>query len=271
MPHSLQRISLRGGSGAGGGIQADGSGSLLVPQGPANVYGRAEIVNLLQKNLLRGLLISAAIHLCIVGAYYGRQLLANDDDDAPIVRVRLMKYSELGPPPSITNDNEVPAVSLDVNAAKPTIGTPVPVPDMEVSPEQTIATQQEMSQVQSPIVATGNGTGGGVAIQQDIKVDDDPAMDAFIPVEKNPVPVKQIKPDYPDIAKRAGVEGTVWVKILVDKSGKAKKAVVIKSDADIFNEPAVAAALQWVFTPAVMNSGPIAAWVAIPFRFQLMK
>jgi protein TonB len=108
-------------------------------------------------------------------------------------------------------------------------------------------------------------------IEQDIKIDDEPTPDAFIPVEKQPVPVKQATPEYPEIAKRAGVEGTVWVKVLVDKEGKAKKAIIMKSDAEIFNEPAIAAALQWVFTPAIMNNGPVAVWAAIPFRFKLNK
>jgi len=44
---------------------------------------------------------------------------------------------------------------------------------------------------------------------------------------------------------------------------------VLKSDAEIFNEPAVEAAKQWLFTPAYMNNGPVAVWVSIPFRFKL--
>jgi protein TonB len=71
------------------------------------------------------------------------------------------------------------------------------------------------------------------------------------------------------MALRAGLEGTVWVKILVDKDGKPKKAVVIKSAVEIFNEPAVEAAMQFLFTPAVMNNGAVRVWVAIPFKFQL--
>jgi hypothetical protein len=27
--------------------------------------------------------------------------------------------------------------------------------------------------------------------------------------------------------------------------------------------------MQWVFTPAIMNNGPVAVWVAIPFKFKL--
>jgi len=163
-----------------------------------------------------------------------------------------------------------PQVAVSAPVARPTVGVPVPVPDAEVSPEQTIATQKEMSSVPSPVVST-DPTGGNVAIQQDIRIEDEPDPGAFIPVEKQPVPVKQITPEYPEIARRAGVEGTVWVKVLVDKEGKAKKAIIMKSDAEIFNDAAIAAAKQWVFTPALMNNGPVAVWAAIPFRFKLNK
>lgn len=233
-------------------------------------YGRLEIKKSLQENLLRALIVSAAIHITIIGAYYSHQYFGNEDD-APVVSVRLMKYSELGPPPSIMNTEQIPPIGVSVATAKPTIGIPVPVPDVEVNPEQTIATQQELSQVQSPVVSEGLGK-GGIVVEQDIKIEEEePELDAFIPVEQPPVSVKQVMPEYPDLARRAGIEGVVWVKILVTKEGKAKKAVVIKSGVDLFNEPAVQAALQWVFAPAMMNSGPVSVWVAVPFRFQLNK
>ena len=138
---------------------------------------------------------------------------------------------------------------------------PVPVPDAEISPEATIQTQQEMSADTGPMEGL-DGLG-------DIKIEDEGPPPDFVPVEKNPVPIKQVQPAYPEIARRAGVEGTVWVKIWVDKEGKAKKADVIKSDAELFNEPAKNAAMQWLFTPAIMNNGPVAVWVSIPFKFKL--
>jgi protein TonB len=181
-----------------------------------------------------------------------------------------MKYSELGPPPSIVNAEQVPRVGVSVAAAKPTIGIPVPVPDMEINPEQTIATQQELSEIQSPVAALGSST-EDVVVKQDIQIEEEPEIDAFIPVEKNPIPVKEVKPEYPDLARRMGIEGTVWVKILVNKEGKVKKAVVIKSDSELLNESSLQAALQWIFTPAVMSNGPVSVWVVVPFRFQLNR
>jgi len=91
----------------------------------------------------------------------------------------------------------------------------------------------------------------------------------FVQVDKQPIPLKTVQPQYPDSARRAGIEGTVYVKILVDKEGKARKAVVIKSDAEIFNEPSVKAALGWTFKPAMLNGKPVAVWAALPFHFKL--
>jgi len=230
-------------------------------------YGFQEFRLHYKRNLSIALSIAVALHLTIIGIYYLIGYLSEEDE--PVVMVRLTKYTDLGPPPSLTETEASAAVAVSVPVAKPTVGIPVPVPDAEVSPEQTIATQQELSAIQSPVISQQGGN-EQVQIEQDIQIDEEEPPD-FVPVEKQPVPVKQVQPDYPEIARRAGVEGTVWVKILVDKEGKAKKAVVMKSDAEIFNEPAIAAAKQWVFTPAIMNNGPVAVWAAVPFRFKLNK
>ena len=244
------------------------AGTTAVPQAAVAPYGRLEIKQVFSKNLVRGLLISVAIHLAVVGSYYLAQILGEDEDDIPTVTVRILKYSDLGPPPSISAAPPPPSVAVAA-AAKPTVGMPVPVPDAEVSAEQTIATQQELSNAPSPAVE--QDAGGGMQIEQDIQIDPDaePGIDEFVPVEKPPQIVKRVIPIYPPMAMRAGLEGTVYVKILVDKDGKPKKAVVIKSTTEIFNDAAVEAALQFIFTPAVMNNGPVKVWVAVPFKFKL--
>lgn len=228
-------------------------------------YGMRELRALYPKYASFALGFAIALHFLFIGGYYLAGYLSEEEE--PVMAVRILKYSELGAPPSITNTESAPAVAVSVPVAKPTVGIPVPVPDAEVNPEQTIATQQELSEIQAPVVPQVGEGGGEVQIEQDINIEEDPPD--FVPVEKTPIPVKQVKPAYPELARKASMEGTVWVKILVDKEGKAKKAVVVKSDAEIFNEPAIQAALQWVFTPAMMNNGPVAVWAMVPFRFNL--
>jgi protein TonB len=222
-------------------------------------YGASELKKVYRNYLVRGLVIAAAFHFLGAGVYWGSVYLAKEDEGARTIRI--MKYSELGPPPSL--QDAAPAVAVTSAALKPSVGIPVPVPDAEVSPEQTIATQQELSQQTAPIVSTGSGG------KEEIKIEEEEPPADYVPYEKAPEPIKQITPKYPDLATRAGLEGTVWVKIWVDKEGRARKAVVLKSDAEIFNQPAVDAAMQWVFTPAMMKNGPVSVWVSIPFRFKL--
>lgn len=236
------------------------------------VEARKDLRRALQINLERGLLASAIVHVIGIGLYYGIEYIKSLEEEAPVVKVRIMKYSDLGPPPSITNSMSAPVVGV-AKIGKPSIGMPVPVPDAEINPEQTIATQTEMSQVMGPAI-TGDGSEGGgqIEISDDTKIEDDPGMSDFVPVEKAPQVVQSVQPLYPDIARRAGIEGTVWVNILVDKEGKPKKAVVVKEDAaGVFNDAAIAAAMKYQFTPAIMNAGPVKVWVAIKFKFQLIN
>ncbi len=94
---------------------------------------------------------------------------------------------------------------------------------------------------------------------------------AFPPYDQAPEVKTQVQPKYPDIATRAGLEGTVWTKVAIDETGKVTKVTISKSDAEIFNQPSIDAAMQWVFKPAMKDGKPIATEVAIPFRFKLQK
>jgi periplasmic protein TonB len=230
-------------------------------------YGAFELKKVYHKNFTTGLTIAVVIHLFIIGAYiFIESISKNDENNIPTVRI--LKYSELGPPPSL-NDNTQEEIKVSAPEIKPNVGIPKPVPDAEVKPEQTIATQTEMNQVSAPI-SEGNGN-GNVQITKDLKVeqDQDPDINSFVAVEKEPEVVVMAKPEYPDIAKRAGVEGTVYVKILIEKDGKPKKAVIIKSTTDIFNDVTLAAAMKCVFTPAIQNKQPVPVWIVVPFKFKL--
>lgn len=228
-------------------------------------YGAVELKAVYQKYWSIALGIAVALHLLILGTYYLAEILGQEEP--PPMNVRIMKYSDLGPPPSIANANIPPPIAVSAPVAKPTVGAPVPVPDAEVSAEQTLATQTEMSQTVAPI---GEDAGEGNFAVEILIEDDGPPAD-FVAVEKEPQIVKKVEPKYPELAMRAGLEGKVWVKIWVDKEGKAKQVVVLKSDAEIFNEPAVEAAKQFVFTPAYMNNGPVSVWVSVPFKFRLAE
>ncbi len=225
-----------------------------------------------QRYFSYGMMYSVAIHLFFIGLYF---LIDKLSEEPPVeYTVRILKYSDLGPPPSITNEPTPQPIAVQVPASLPTIAIPVPVPDDQAPAEQTIATQEQMSQ-QVSTATTNLGSGDSIIVGSgDIpKVNDapeDPGFNDYVPVEKNPEPVKMVQPTYPDLAIRAGLEGTVYIKVLVNKEGRVEKAVMVKNDGmSVFDEPALTAAKQWVFTPAIMNAHPVKVWVMVPLRFRL--
>jgi len=99
----------------------------------------------------------------------------------------------------------------------------------------------------------------------------EPSPDDVRFVQVEPIPVRAAMPGYPELARRLGVEGTVWVKILIDKEGRPRKTIVVKSENSLLDDSARTAAMRWLFTPAMMTRGPVMVWAAVPFRFRLSR
>jgi TonB family protein len=91
----------------------------------------------------------------------------------------------------------------------------------------------------------------------------------FVPVEKQPKPIKIQPPVYPKNAHLNKIEGTVWVKLFVDASGEVQFVKVLETSNKIFNESALVAAMYCQFEPAVMGGKNIAIWVSFPYRYKL--
>jgi len=124
-----------------------------------------------------------------------------------------------------------------------------------------------------PVLLMAQKVSQGSTATQDTKVSavDVAVQDQKVPYDQAPEPTKQVVPKYPEEATKARTEGTVWTQVWIDESGNVTKATVTKSDAEIFNQPAVDAAMQWKFKPAKKDGKPIAVWVSIPFRFKIME
>ena len=83
--------------------------------------------------------------------------------------------------------------------------------------------------------------------------------------------ITKTKPVYPELARKASIEGVVYLDILVDKEGKVRDIQVLKgSGTNVgFEESAVQAVKQWTFSPAIQNGKPVACWLTQPIKFQV--
>lgn len=95
----------------------------------------------------------------------------------------------------------------------------------------------------------------------------------FVAVEEMPEPIGglveiQKRIIYPEIAKRAGIEGKVFVRAYVDETGTVTSAEVVKGIGGGCNEAALDAILKTKFNPGKQRGKPIKVQVTIPIIFK---
>src|SRR3990172_6252624 len=96
----------------------------------------------------------------------------------------------------------------------------------------------------------------------------------FVAVEDMPEPVGgltaiQRAVVYPEIARRAGLQGRVFILAYVNEKGEVTKAEVQRGIGGGCDEAAVAAVRKAKFVPGRQRGKPVKVRVSIPIRFQL--
>jgi len=83
-----------------------------------------------------------------------------------------------------------------------------------------------------------------------------------------PVKVHHVDPVYPQIAKQAGVQGTVVIDCVIDPMGNVVQARVLKS-VPLLTDAAVAAVSQWKYRPSQLNGTPVPVIMTVHVDFRL--
>ncbi|HEX9659799.1 MAG TPA: energy transducer TonB, partial [Rhodothermales bacterium] len=105
-------------------------------------------------------------------------------------------------------------------------------------------------------------------------VPDDPIEPPiFIIVEDDPKPIGGMEAilqrlEYPEIARKAGIEGRVTVEFVVEPDGSVSNAHVVKGIGGGCDEAAVKAITETPFTPGMQRRKPVRVrmWMPVVFR-----
>lgn len=93
-----------------------------------------------------------------------------------------------------------------------------------------------------------------------------PVAELFVP----PSFLSRQEPAYPERARRAGVEGTVGVRIALAPDGSVRQVELTQSSGSrLLDEAALAAARASTFSPASRNREPVEAEAIASYRFEL--
>ena len=107
--------------------------------------------------------------------------------------------------------------------------------------------------------AKGEGAGGGGAASGE-------ALSGLA----HPLSGYQVKPRYPESARRAGAQGVTLLKLRVLENGKVGEVQIERSAGHVdLDNAAVDAVKRWLFQPARMGTIPVAVWVLLPVKFEI--
>jgi protein TonB len=80
----------------------------------------------------------------------------------------------------------------------------------------------------------------------------------------------QVRPVYPESARRAGIQGTTLLRIHIETDGRVSEVTVERSAGNQSLDQAAADAVRrWRFEPALNSAGPVAMSAVIPVVFRM--
>ncbi|MGH7700992.1 MAG: energy transducer TonB [Gemmatimonadales bacterium] len=117
---------------------------------------------------------------------------------------------------------------------------------------------------------TGTGVEGGIGTGI---VPDAGQVYAEAVVEEKPEMLSGPVPEYPQLLRTAGIEGTVIVQVIVDTMGRAEpnSIRIIRSPNPGFDQPVKSAVQRALFRPARVHGRAVRVLVQIPYNFTLKR
>ena len=232
-------------------------------------YGSFEIKRAYRRNLAIGVLAASAALLIIIGSVVSLSGQAVEPVepgrptavDNPIV---------LGPPPMLSLP-EIPIRVTPPERILPSTGVPVAVPEEDAPIDINVPTTEDLRAYVESQARIGHGDPGDERVDLEDFGELLPAPDSFVDYDEAPLTVIEVLPVYPEVARRAGIEGVVSINVLIGRDGGVRDVrVVMPSGANAgFEEAAIKAAWQTTWKPAISNGEPVAVWVIYKIVFKL--
>ena len=176
---------------------------------------------------------------------------------------------------SFKNFEEKPAIKRKLKIPIKTVDIPITLQEKKAPPplQPSIPVVSDDEDFPSEITLPENEIGFGISLAEILEpppmVEDEPPVPFHVLSEK-PVPVHTVNPEYPELARKAGIQGLVVVKVLIGTDGSVEEVEVVKSH-PMLDDEAVKAARQFRFTPGKQRDRVVRVWMSIPFTFRLNK
>jgi len=80
--------------------------------------------------------------------------------------------------------------------------------------------------------------------------------------------IVKVTPEYPEMARRARIEGNVILEAIINTSGDVENVRVLRS-IPLLDNSAIAAVKKWKYKPAVQHGRPVKVFFTVVVTFSL--
>jgi periplasmic protein TonB len=80
--------------------------------------------------------------------------------------------------------------------------------------------------------------------------------------------IKKVEPIYPELAKRARVQGSVVLEATIDERGNVSSIRLVKGH-PLLNQAAIDALSKWIYSPTLLNGEPVPVRGTVTINFVL--
>jgi protein TonB len=167
-------------------------------------------------------------------------------------------------------------ITIQKEATPIAINSPVKAPEPKViKPVNQVYGVSRKSVTSSSASAVAAKQGNTLAKTPDDKTLDKDDPDSLpIPaaeylVTSMPQVLSEIRPPYPPLAKKKGIEGAVVLEILIDAKGNVREAIILSGPGFGLEEAALDAIKKFRFKPAMIKKQSVAVKIKYAIRFVL--
>ncbi len=117
-----------------------------------------------------------------------------------------------------------------------------------------------------PGIGSGLGPGGGGSGIPPV----DPDVPQALKLEMTPpVLIHKVDPEYPEIARRLHLQGTVVLEAVIARDGSVGQLQLLSSVHPLLDQAATKAVAQWRYRPASLKGKPVTVYFTVTVRFLL--
>jgi protein TonB len=225
-------------------------------------------------NMVLVLPIALFIHIVVLTGFVVAQIWSVAEVPEPPMQVSFYQAPPPPPPP--------PA------PPKPAAPQPKPVVQPQTAPQQVVQPVAIPEKLPEKSSGAGEGVSGGV--EGGVEGGVSGGIPGGVPggvvggveggvVDEPPIRIggevvppelqAKVQPVYPEIARKARIQGIVIVEAIIDKKGTVTDARILRGLPMGVSEAAIAAINKWKYKPATLNGRPVSVYLTVTVTFTL--